>query len=253
MAQVSNICCLCKESKPLIKKSHIIPDFMYTDLYDEQHKLNRFAPADYIDGNRRIEKPSSGEYESDILCKECDGNIIGGYETYGRIALYAKENEATNGPIPEHGVTETGVPVTRITNLDYKKFKLFLLSILWRASISKRSFFKEISLGPYEEQIRKMIIEGNPGSERDFPIIMISWLRDDSFTHDFVGQPGINKATQGIRYTFPIAGITYIYHVSPNSLLPQLFPFTLFPSNIGSILYVPKGKGSELFQSYFNT
>jgi hypothetical protein len=225
---------------------------MYADIYDEHHKLNKFAPAAYVKGNRRIERPSSGEYEADILCKDCDGEVIGSYETYGRLALYAGENEFVDGPIPEHGVTETGIPVTKITNLHYEKFKLFLLSILWRASISTRLFFRDVRLGPYESRIRQMILEGDPGRAEEFPILMMSWLADDSISHDFVGQPGINRATQGIRYVFPIAGITYIYHVSPSSMVPQLMPFTLFPSNMGTILYVPRGKGSELFQSYFS-
>lgn len=224
---------------------------MYADIYDEHHKLNKFAPAEYVSGNRRIQRPASGEYEAEILCRDCDGDLIGGYETYGRLALYAEENQAQDGPIPEHGVTETGIPVTRITNLDYQKFKLFLLSILWRASISSRGFFRDVNLGPYEERIRTMILEGDPGRAEDFPILMMSWLADDSISHDFVGQPGINRATQGIRYVFPIAGITYVYHVSPNSMLPQLMPFTLFPSNVGTVLYIPKGKGGELFKTYF--
>ena len=86
-----------------------------------------------------------------------------------------------------------------------------------------------------------MIIEGTPGHAEDFPILMISWAADDSILHDFVAQPGINRATQGIRYVFPIAGITYVYHVSPNSRSKELMPFALFPSNVASILYVPEG------------
>lgn len=35
-------CKLCLEEKILLKKSHIIPEFMYKDLYDENHKLISF-------------------------------------------------------------------------------------------------------------------------------------------------------------------------------------------------------------------
>ncbi|MDP2884832.1 MAG: hypothetical protein Q8P51_07420 [Ignavibacteria bacterium] len=245
------ICGLCRQEKPLQRESHIIPDFMYADIYDEHHKLHRFAPAEYIEGNRRVARPSSGEYESDILCQTCDNAVIGKYETYGSRALYADESESPNDPTFEHGTTETGIPVTRVTNLDYQAFKLFLLSILWKASISGRPFFADVRLGPYEEQIRRMILDGNPGRAQDFPVLLLSWLADDSMPHDFVGQPGKNRATNGIRYVFPIAGITYLYHVSPNSMVPGLMPFTLFPSNVGSILYVPRGKGRELFSTYF--
>jgi hypothetical protein len=246
------LCRLCKQEKPLLKQSHIIPDFMYANLFDEHHKLHMFAPAQYLEGNRRVARPASGEYEADLLCQNCDNVVIGRYETYGRRALYAGTNESQDYPVLEHGVTETGVPVTRITDLDYRAFKLFLLSILWRASISTRPFFCSVHLGPYEEQIRRMVFEGDPGRFDDFPILLISWHADDSVPHDFVGQPNINRATRGIRYIFPVVGISYIFHVSPNSVVPELLPFTLYPSNVGSILYVPTGLGKELFASYFN-
>ncbi|GEM_PF-2942036 len=33
------ICKLCLKDKPLIKKSHIIPDFMYREIYDEDNRI----------------------------------------------------------------------------------------------------------------------------------------------------------------------------------------------------------------------
>lgn len=247
-----SMCRLCREEKPLLKKSHIIPEFMYQALFDESHKLNKLTPSPYIQGERRVQRPPTGEYESNVLCLRCDSEVIGSYESYGRRVLYAKANESPDDPMPEHGVTEFGVPVSRFTNVDYAKFKLFLLSILWRASISSRSFFHEIQLGPYEEPIRKMILLGDPGRAEDYPIILLSWLMEDSVAHDFVAQPSKNRAEGGIRYVFIIAGMTYVFHVSPNSIEPKLMPFSIFPSGMFSVLYTPKGKGKQLFQSYFD-
>jgi len=35
-----------------------------------------------------------------------------------------------------------------IEGIDYAPFKLFLMSVLWRASVSTLEFFKLVSLGP---------------------------------------------------------------------------------------------------------
>ena len=41
---------------------------------------------------------------------------------------------------------------------DYNKFKLFVLSLVWRASVSRQDIFENVSLGPYEEELRKVIL-----------------------------------------------------------------------------------------------
>ncbi|MDP2210019.1 MAG: hypothetical protein Q8K98_14780 [Bacteroidota bacterium] len=244
-------CKLCQLEKPLLNRSHIIPDFMYASLFDKDHKLNKFAPADYIEGDKHISRPSSGEYESNLLCSQCDNEIIGRYETYARKALYSKVDETSDLPECENFITNGGLKFTKCKNLHYKEFKLFLLSILWRASISNRDFFKEVNLGPYEDTIRQMILSGDPKQEETFPILMMTWLNDKSFATDLVGQPGINRKENGIRYIFPIAGVTYIYHISPVSLKKDLKEFILSSKNEATLLHIPEGKSKEFLMTYF--
>jgi hypothetical protein len=244
-------CKLCGEVKSLLSKSHIIPEFMYAPLFDENHKLNVLAPAQYVKGNRQVARPSSGEYEGGILCKTCDNVTIGQYESYAHRALYGGAGDPSDLPTIEHGVTETGIPISRVTNIRYKEFKLFLLSILWRSSISSRRFFRDVKLGPYEESVRRMLVNGDPGGVDQFPVIIFSWLSDSSVPKDIVGEPGINRKEKGIRYIFPIAGLTYVYHVSPTSMIPDFRPFTLLPTNVMSVFQIPEGKTPELFNSYF--
>ena len=42
------ICRLCLEEQALIKKSHIIPEFMYQDLFDENHKFIMTSNKDWL-------------------------------------------------------------------------------------------------------------------------------------------------------------------------------------------------------------
>src|SRR5436190_1875058 len=45
----------------------------------------------------------------------------------------------------------------KIDNLDCERFSVFVLSVLWRASVSKRLDFSEVGLGPYEDVVRNVI------------------------------------------------------------------------------------------------
>ena len=56
--------------------------------------------------------------------------------------------------------------------VDYKLLKLFILSVLWRASVSGQTFYAGVKLGPYEDALRSLILADNPGEAQDFPIMI---------------------------------------------------------------------------------
>jgi hypothetical protein len=150
-----NICHLCKKEKPLLKKSHILSDFLYKDLYDENHKLISFEMKELKKITPRISKPSTGVNEGSILCFDCDNNVIGNYENYA--SKFISNKEKINCFPNEN---KEGLKFINLSNINYNYTKLFLLSLLWRASISKRRDYREVSLGPYEEKIRSKLLKG---------------------------------------------------------------------------------------------
>jgi hypothetical protein len=48
--------------------------------------------------------------------------------------------------------------VFQIAGLDYDAISLFILSVLWRASISTHLFFANVDLGPRAEPIRQLLV-----------------------------------------------------------------------------------------------
>jgi|SRR5271165_579596 len=46
----------------------------------------------------------------------------------------------------------------RQVSVDYKKFKLFELSILWRAGFEKRTWGRDVDLGPFQEELREHLL-----------------------------------------------------------------------------------------------
>ncbi len=164
------ICKLCHKEKKLVGKSHIIPDFMYHGIFDEKHRI-------IIAGLEKFQKlnfQQTGITESNILCHNCEHELLGELEKYASKALYSNVLPPTQQIHIEKGIKSDGLNVLKVSNLNYYKFKSFLLSILWRTNISKHHFFSEIALKPnIEEHIRETLLNKENIPEEDFRICML--------------------------------------------------------------------------------
>ncbi len=236
-------CNLCLKEKKLQRKSHVIPEFMHKSLFDEHHKLYKMD----IHNPSKHNRPSSGEYDQYILCKDCDRTIIDkNYESYAANIF----NQETNVLI-ENKKTKDKLPLTYLSNIDYKRFKLFLLSILWRASISKREMFKEVNLGPYEETLREMILSGNPQEPNDFPSMIIAMRGEADWTKEFITQFKKTKTQKIATYSVIIEGFLIIYYIGKNlEGPPSIQNYVINKSNEMIIPHIPKGKEEFFVRKY---
>lgn len=246
------ICKLCLQDKELIKKSHIIPEFMYKELYDEKHKLRLFDPKSLFEGESHLKKPSTGIYEGDLLCAVCDNKIIGSLESYGYQILYADELPDEIRPKCKNYRNQDGLEFSICENVNYSKIKLFILSILWRASISSNEIFNGISLGKDENEIRQMILNNSPDSQSKYPIIIASWIRDETFSNDIISQPSLGVLEGKERFVFPINGFIYNIYLDYNDIQPALKNFIIKESNEISILHMPNGMARDFLLKYHN-
>jgi hypothetical protein len=143
-------CALCKRDEPLLN-SHIVLEFLYRPHYDEKHRTllfdQRNAPSTMLQKGLRER----------LLCGECEGRLQV-YEDYFARYWYKEQ--------PPPDVLEA--PEVILTDIDYSRFKLFVLSIAWRASVSQLA--PEMSFGPHEEPMRAMLISANAGSMEQYPI-----------------------------------------------------------------------------------
>ena len=148
-------CRLCLYEKDLCK-SHIFPEYMYDHCYDDNHSYMEFNAEDGKYNKRR----RKGIYEK-LLCRKCE-HIIQEYEDYAKSILYCDAKpkiENTKNPYCNE-------------NYDYRLFKLFILSLLWRASISSKGSFKLASLGKYEEELRNILFNGLETPVNNYPTYM---------------------------------------------------------------------------------
>lgn len=155
------ICKLCLQEKYLCKESHIIPSSLYKLL----HGPNKLLV--YIDDHGSKFKYNS-EYEGGILCEECDNYILGKLDDYAAKFLHGGF-KTKSSPHPKYIDGRECLVFEDDSNYNYSQFKTFLLSLLWRASISSRPFFKAIKLSPkVEEDLRVMIKDGIPGEPEKY-------------------------------------------------------------------------------------
>jgi hypothetical protein len=197
------ICRLCKKDKPL-KNSHIIPEFIYGPLYDEKHRFHVLSTLKTTK-NAKLQK---GIREK-LLRGDCEGKLSV-YERYVSLIF--------SGAIPSQA-SRNGKFVT-LEGLEYDKFKLFALSVLWRAGVSNLPFFAQVSLGPHEEKLREMILNEKAGEPDEYSFMMVLVTHEDVVQTDLIIQPTWSRLEGHYSYRFVYGGIAWIYllssHKTPN-------------------------------------
>ncbi len=190
-------CALCLNDKKLLD-SHIFPEFLYKPLYDENHKFLRVS----TNPKTRTKKSPKGITER-LLCSECEGKI-GKYEDYASKVL--------NVRIDEPKIFSDRF---EFQGIDYQRFKLFQISLLWRAHITTREEYSAINLGiKHSEIMRRMIFEGKPGKLYEYGCIVscVPEIFDDM---KLIIIPPIRRRISGHRsYLSVFGGLIWIHLVS---------------------------------------
>lgn len=140
-----------------------------------------------------------GLYES-LLCDECEERFSR-YERYASLAL--------GGGI-ELGYQVDGRAIV-LSGLNYTLFRLFQMSVLWRASISKHPFFKFVELGVHEKRLRTALLNEEPGDASTYGCIMYAIVHDGQVQQDLILQPE-HVRFAGLRgYRFVFSSFAWIY------------------------------------------
>lgn len=236
----TGICKLCGLSKPLLSKSHIIPEFMYSGFYDEHHRMYMVSSEELPKDHPQLTRPQSGQWECGILCQDCDSGIIGKYEDYARKLLFADKLPDSLKPSRELFNGPDGTVYNIFKNVDYKKFKLFVLSMAWKMGISSRPLFKDVRLGEEAEPLRRMIHEGNPKEPNEFPILLFSWINDKEFSTEYIFHPLKVQDKIGYRFSLPMKGIVYNVYTSFDAV-PSGFRSLILQQGQFGLYQIPPG------------
>lgn len=224
-----DICALCLKEETL-RRSHIIPQFMYSEMRDSKNRI--LILNSNPDVRDRFSQSGMWEY---LLCDACEG-VIGRYEDYACRVIYGGDKDAK---------AMFDGPDLKLERLDYAKLKLFLLSLIWRMGVSQEEFFREVELGPYEQRLRAMIVNGNPGLSHEFGVFCIAPILNKSRMVCTAPPEAIRHDSVRI-YRCLIGGLLFCFVVS-NQRLPTAvearFPnpagqWSILQQNVEEITYL---------------
>lgn len=215
-------CRLCHRIAPL-SRSHVIPEFLFTSLYDGKHRF--IEVVDMLRG--KVTRGQKG-YRERLLCASCE-SLLNRYERHARRLF--------TDPLPAMESRHR----RSYPNLEYPRLKLFFLSVLWRASISSLDIFKHVKLGPHEERIRQMVIHGDPGGAAAYPTLL--WVLNFRGQHlrDFIVEPTHMRIEGRKCYRLVMGGFVVLMFVAavpapdpfPHAILDPFRPVQSLESELG--------------------
>lgn len=205
------ICSLCHEEKPL-QQSHIIPEFLFGVLYDQKHRYNVLS----LQSHQRQRMEQEGVREA-LLCRDCE-------QHFSKLERYA--SLVIKGGAPNVRRRKCG-NILHVTGIDYAQFKLFLLSLLWRAGVAKSAYFQRMQLGPHEECLRAMLLASDPGPFNLYPCIFWGLNLKPNKTPEFMIQPRKDRVCDYNTYHFVLPGLMLVYFVSKQFLSKPCNRFVL--------------------------
>ena len=237
-------CNLCLKVDIQFSKSHIIPKFLFKELkgVNGKEKIVQISP------NNENEKSYSSDnfYDRNILCSDCE-TYLSKYETYLNKFLsetiYDEKNQ----------IEKTDkFSIIHISNIDSKKLKLGLLSILWRSDITEHKFFSEVSLGPHSEYLRNLIFKDDFGGEMEYPLF-ISVLNTENDLKNIILPIERSKSNGITQYTYIINKFGFYFCVGSIDKMNKSILIDCVPnlSNNIKIILHKDNYGRDLFESYY--
>lgn len=200
-------CKLCHQDKKLCK-SHIIPESAYGPLYDDKHRF--FS----VDNTRETLPLLQKGLRELLLCEECE-QLLNKYDSYFANEWYAKGL----------GPSEAREELFEIKGLDYHRFKLFHMSILWRAGVASRAEFREVDLGQHESRLRELILDDDPGGPGEYGVfacVLVS-PKDNAVYQALVMQPRSVELDDVPGFQFVFGGCAWHYLLT-DSVDPEWIP-----------------------------
>lgn len=202
-------CKLCLKERKL-RNSHIIPEFMYSRIYDKNPKRYYEIKVEGKSTRSRIEQKGKREY---LLCGSCEGKLSK-YEKYMGEVWYGKGKNGTASLVKSSLIEDCRLFVYECAGLKYNLIKLFLDSLLWRLLISEK-----IKTPKYSEEVmeklRLAIYNETPLDENEFPCLMrIVLSAPKKILKGFILSPIERKSEGSVILSVLIDGLEYNFYIS---------------------------------------
>ncbi|MBN9395467.1 MAG: hypothetical protein J0H83_09495 [Candidatus Melainabacteria bacterium] len=180
-------CAFCENDNPLCD-SHIIP----LGIWRLKDTGSGFLEVS-TDSHLKPKRINKGWYQK-LLCADCEGFFGREFDEYGRnfFAGAGVWKPITLGP---------GATYFDLAGADASKLKLFVLSVLWRASVAPDEPFSEFKLLPEQERkLASMLLCRQPGETFDFATAIFKYADDGRNLHKIAVAPRLFRDSGCVRY-----------------------------------------------------
>ncbi len=192
------VCRLCLKNKEIVR-SHVFPEFFYKPVYDEQHKFVSLSS----NSKHKLKSFQIG-FREHLLCKTCETQI-------SRYENYVKKLLLKDGKYKIEGNN-----TILVLKYDYRLFKLFGLSLIWRFHISSKDHFKDVNLRLHAEKIRQMLVNEDPGDFTQYCFFLIK-IEGAKSAATVITAPAATRFRDHNAYSFMAYGYQWMFVVSSHS------------------------------------
>lgn len=249
---MTQTCKLCRLEKEL-RHSHILPEFMYQNLYDPKPRRFYTVNVDLDDStksSKKIEQKGIREY---LLCGDCEV-LLSKYENYAAETIYSK-NKANKAYLIDASKTDDNKYfLYRYEGFSYKEFRIFLLSIFWRILISE-NYSRLDTDEAIKEKMRIAILKEDPLDYDDFGcLIQVIRYNVQEIAKGFILEPYLTKDNEGLVLNQLIDGFMFSFRFESKNILEEKKTFFLKPDGslkmLGRILFDDKVLFETVRKSY---
>lgn len=190
-------CALC-DSLGDLKDSHIIPEFLYSEVYDEKHRFRLVSTM-----TETSPKLMQKGLREKLLCGSCESQISVS-ERYASLVM--------SGQVPVEVVRSGNL--LDVSGLDYHEFRMFGLSILWRAHASRHGFFSAVDLGPHAAELKRMVRVGDSGRPERYGFFLAPLTMNGEAAKGIIVEPTKSRLGDNRCYRFVFGGIVWVFLVA---------------------------------------
>ncbi|MFC3674060.1 hypothetical protein [Ferrovibrio xuzhouensis] len=187
------LCRLCGQVANLCN-SHVIPKWCYQNSFNKKHQLKVAATPDL-----RL-KPEQDGYKEYLLCENCE-------QRFSLLESYAKPI-LTDGRAPDADREFAYA----LNGVDAQKIKRFILSVVWRCSVSSSAPFYHIDIGDkHEKNMANALLLDDAIPAQIYPTLIYRLMAGPDALKDLIRSPSIERI-EGHRCARVILS-GYLFHV----------------------------------------
>lgn len=206
-------CPLCeKEVDCLHKKSHLIPEWMYKDAYDDNHKLIS------VDLNNEYARKRQKGFYDQIICTACEIQSQK-YDQYASLVLTDRSTDSKEylAVSRKDEVAYKGGKKLKFSiweNIDFPKLQKFVFACLLRTHFSMLNSGNYLLIDKHYKKIRNLYLDQRSNDDSTYPILLNKYIKDDIGFESILIPPFKNKKDGYFIIEFSGASFLFWVYVS---------------------------------------